>query len=355
MKLAVVAVVLALPFTADAQPGPERRAPVPSAAIDGVIDALTAHQLVAISDPHGNAGMQQFLRALFADPRFPQTGADLIVEIGNARYQSLADAYVDGGAIDEAALAEVWLNTTVANQISADVEWFRQFRRINATLPPDRRLRILLGDPPIDWARVHTREDHFKWLAQRDSYPAALIQTEIIGKGRKALIIYGHLHFQRRNVGSNFEMVDWRSETIVSLLERAGPTRVFTIWRLEEPLLTVWPEAANWRVPAFVAVAGTTLGTVDTGRLTTFPSQRVRVVDGKVQAIARDQYATLPIEQQLDAVLHLGPDSRAALLPSAAPCQRAGFLEERLRRIAITGIPTFEAENIQKLCRPDPR
>lgn len=354
MKLAVAA-VFALSAAAGAQPAPERRAPMPRAAIDGVIDALTAHQLVAISDPHGNAGMQQFLRALFADPRFPQTGADLVVEIGNARYQSLADAYVNGGAIDDAELEEAWLNTTVANQISADVEWFRQVRRINATLPPDRRLRILLGDPPIDWARVHTREDHAKWLAQRDSYPAALIQTEILGKGRKALIIYGHLHFQRRNVGSNFEMVDWRSETIVSLLERAGPTRVFTIWRLEEPLLTVWPEAAGWPVPAFAAVAGTTLGTVDMGRLTTFPSQRVRLVHGKIQAIPRDQYAMLPVEQQLDAVLHLGPQSKTSLLQSPAPCKRAGFLEERLRRIAITGLPKFEAENIQKLCSAGPQ
>ena len=59
-----------------------------------------------------------------------------------------------------------------------------------------------------------------------------------------------------------------------------------------------------------------------------------------------------PLEQQLDAVLHLGPESRTALAPSAAPCKRPGFLEERLRRIALTGIPKFEAENIQKLCSP---
>ena len=354
MKLAAAAVVLALSAAAAAQPA-ERPVPLPRAALDGVIDALYGNQLVAITDPHGNAGMQQFLRALFADPRFPGAGADLVVEIGNARYQSVADAYVNGGAIEEDQLAEAWLNTTVANQVSADIEWFREIRRINATLPPERRLRIVLGDPPIDWATVRTRDDHFRWLAQRDSYPAALIQTEIIARSRKALIIYGHLHFQRRNVATNFEIGDWRSETIVSLIERAGPTRVFTIWRFEEPLLAVWPAAARWPVPALVAVAGTTLGTVDMGRLTTFPPQRVRIVDGKVHAISKEQHATLPLEQQLDAVLHLGPESRTALAPSAAPCKRPGFLEERLRRIALTGIPKFEAESIQKLCGAVPQ
>jgi hypothetical protein len=326
------------------------RAPVPEPAIDGVINALRAHQLVAITDPHGNAGMRDFLRRLFADPRLPDVVNDIVLEIGNARYQSLVDDYVNGGAVDEYALAEAWLNTTVANQISADVEWFRQIRRINAGRPTDRRLRILLGDPPIDWSNVQTRADHFAWLAQRDSYPAALIQTEILGKRRKGLIIYGHLHFQRRNVGSNFEMGDWRAETIVSLIERAGPTRVFTIWRQEELLTSVFPEASSWPVPALAQVAGTTLGAIDVGRLTPFPP-RVRVVNGKTEPVPKDQYATLPVAQQLDAVLYLGPASREPIAPSAEPCKRPGFLEERLRRIlTLTGIPKFEAENIRKLC-----
>lgn len=344
MKAAVLAMVAAL----GAQAASPLRAPAPEPAIDGVLKALGANQLVAISDPHGNAGMRDFLRRLFADPRFADAVNDIVLEIGSARYQALVDDYVNGAAIDEYALVEAWINTTVANQISADLEWFRQIRRINATRPAGRRLRILLGDPPIDWSKVQTRADHFTWLAQRDSYPAALIQTEVLGKGRKGLIIYGHLHFQRRNVGSNFDMVDWRTETIVSLIERAGPTRVFTIWRLEEILTSVFPDAADWPVPALATVAGTSLGAVDVGRLTPLP--RFRIVNGKPEMLAKDQYATLPVAQQLDAVLHLGPDSRQPIAPSAEPCQRPGFVEERLRRIALTGIPKLEAENIQKLC-----
>lgn len=356
MKLAAVLIVTMLVTIRPAAQSPAQpRVPAPQPAIDGVLNALRANQLVAISDPHGSAAMHDFLRRLFADPRFAEIGADLVLEIGSARYQSLADAYVNGDDISEEALAEAWRNTTVPNQLYADPEWFRQVRRINAGRAPDRRLRIVLGDPPIDWAHVRTREDHFTWLAQRDSFPAALIQTEIIGRGRKGLIIYGHLHFQRRNVGANFENGDWRTETIVSLIERAGPTRVFTIWRLEEQLLAVWPDAANWPAPAFVPVAGTSLGAVDMGRLTTFPPQRFRIADGKMQPVPKDQYATLPVERQLDAVLRLGPDSQSSPVYSAAPCKTAGFLEERLRRIALTGIPKVEADNVRKLCGANPQ
>lgn len=334
---------LALGLQASAKPT------VAEPGIDGVINALRTHQLVAITDPHGSAPMRDFLRQVFSDPRFPDATDDIVLEIGNARYQSLVDDYVNGAAVDEGALSQAWQNTTVPNQISADLEWFRIVRRINSTRPPARHLRILLGDPPIDWAAVRTRDDHSRWLAQRDSFPAALIQTEVIAKGRKALIVYGHLHFQRRNVATNFEMGDWRTETIVSLIERAGPTRVFTIWSLDQPLLAVLPQASEWPKPALASTAGTTLGAIDVGRLTTFPP-RARIVNGRIEPLPKEQYATLPIEQQLDAVLYLGAPPGAPIAPSSEPCKQPGFLEERLRRIAVTGIPKFEAEAIQKLC-----
>lgn len=323
-------------------------APIAQPALDGVIGALRANQLVAISDPHGDVAMRDFLRQLFSDARFPELVNDVVLEIGNARYQALVDRYVNGGAVGEDELAEAWLNTTVANQISADVEWFRIARRLNANRPAERRLRLLLGDPPIDWSMVNTRDDHFKWLAQRDSFPAALVQTEVIAKGRKALIVYGHGHYQRRNMGSNFEMGDWRAETIVSLIERAGPLRVFTIWN-ERAVTNVYPGASTWPAPAFVPVAGTTLGAMDVSSVN--PGPRGHIVNGRIEPLPKEQYARLPIDQQLDAFLYLGP-ARGIVERSAEPCKRAGFLEERLRRIAVTGIPKFEAEAVQKLCAP---
>jgi hypothetical protein len=319
-------------------------------AIEGVIGALRTHQLVAISDPHGSAAMQAFIRELIGDPRFAALVDDIVVEIGNARYQPLVDEYVNDKVADESALAEAWLNTTVANQISADVEWFRLVRQINRTRPPSRRMRILLGDPPIDWARVQTREDHSKWLAQRDSFPAALIQTEVLAKERKALIVYGHLHFQRRQMASNFFMDDWRAQTIVSLLENAGPTRVFTAWSLADELTGAFPEAKSWPRPAFAAVRGTSLGSLDIARL--FPARpRMQVVGGAMKPLPADAWAPLPVEQQLDAVIYFGTGAEdVRLQPSNALCSRPGFLEERRRRITLVGIPRFELEAIEKLC-----
>lgn len=36
---------------------------------------------------------------------------------------------------------------------------YATIRSVNQRLPKDRRLRVLCGDPPIDWTRVQTRDD----------------------------------------------------------------------------------------------------------------------------------------------------------------------------------------------------
>jgi hypothetical protein len=215
----------------------QQNALTPAVPIDPaptILDAFRLHEVVALGDAHGNQQARTFLKALVREPRFASTVNDIVVEFGNARYQNLVHRYVNGAGVPPDSLRQVWQNTTVANEIPVDEEFFQVVRAVNATLPRARRLRVLLGDPPIDWTKVHERADHYQWLAMRDSYPAALIQVEVLAKRRRVLLVYGQLHFQRLNVMSNLDMQDWRMQTIVSLLERAGPTRVFTIWNVDD-------------------------------------------------------------------------------------------------------------------------
>ncbi len=327
----------------------------PIEPVEAIVDAFRTHDLVAVSDPHGNAQTQAFLRALLRDARFNQVVDDIVVEIGNARYQDLVDRYTRGDRVALRALQPAWQNTTVPNQIWADEELFAIVRAINASRPRARQMRILLGDPPIDWTVVRTRDDHFRWLAMRDSHPAAVIQVEVLARRRKALVVYGHMHFQRRNVMSNLEMTDWRAHTLVSLVEQAGPTRVYSIWRLDSPLPDLLPNLASWPTPALVAVKGTGLGAADiTAILPARP--RIAFQNGAMVPVTKDQWRPLAIEDQLDALLYLGPgaDMTAVVVPPRA-CDGPGFVAERLRRIVLAGIPAFEADRIRTLCGPTAR
>jgi hypothetical protein len=93
-------------------------------------------------------------------------------------------------------------------------------RDINKSLAPDRGLRVLAGDPPIDWSRVASFEDWAR--AKRDPHAAAVIEREVLAKRRKALVVYGAMHVER---GTGM---------LVDLLEQKGQ-RVFTIQVTEEP------------------------------------------------------------------------------------------------------------------------
>ncbi|MGQ0736247.1 MAG: hypothetical protein ACT4QD_21660 [Acidobacteriota bacterium] len=330
----------------------DRRSPQPQEAVGAIIDAFATHDLVALSDAHGDSQAQDFLRRLVQAPGFADAVDDLVVEFGNARYQGVVDRYARGDNVPLRAVQAAWQNVVTPNQVWADEAFFETVRGLNARRPPDRRLRVLLGDPPIDWATVRTREEFVPWLAMRDSFPAAMIQVEVLAKRRKALVVYGHLHFQRRQIQSNFEMSDWRMQTIVSLIERSTPQRVFTIWRIRDELASLVPDSSSFSGPTLMTTRGTSLGAADVTRLSPAwtKQRRMAVHDGNVVPIPEDRWQALSIEEQLDAVLHPGPGAdRAAPVPARA-CAEPGFLEERLRRIRVAGIPPVEAERVKAIC-----
>ncbi len=76
-------------------------------------------------------------------------------------------------------------------------EFYAAVRAANQKLPKQRRLRVLLGDPPVDWSRVRSREDLAPFLPFRDQFYAAVVRYQALARNRKALLIMGAGHFQR--------------------------------------------------------------------------------------------------------------------------------------------------------------
>jgi hypothetical protein len=101
-----------------------------------------------------------------------------VVECGNARYQDVVDRYIAGEPVARDQLKRVWAETTIASgmwlapmyeAVLADV------RAVNLTRPPGLRVRVLLGDPPINWSVVRgpADEDMNDWRdARRKSFSA---------------------------------------------------------------------------------------------------------------------------------------------------------------------------------------
>jgi hypothetical protein len=250
---------LTLPIRGTAQSARPQPA-VPQDAITAILDAFRSFRVVSFPGGHTDPNdTQALLRALVADPRFGATVNDIVVEFGSSRYQDVMDRYIRGEDVPESAVQRAWLDA-VQPGISLDNQntpaFFRAVREANATRPAAEKTRVLLGDPPIDWENVRNKADYRKWEIQRDSYPADLVRRLVLAHNRRALIVWATGHLMRQEVLTNFDMTSWQSQTIVSLIEAPGGTRVFTV--RAEGSLTKWQaDTASWKPMSLTAVRGT--------------------------------------------------------------------------------------------------
>jgi hypothetical protein len=226
---------------------------------DTVLDAFTTHHLVGLGEAHDLQNHHDALTLLLTDPRLPGAVNDIVVEFGNARYQDTIDRFTSGQPVDNADLRPVWRNTTQSPGQTWDSpvyeQFFRTVRAVNAPLPASRKIRVLLGDPPIDWPKITNRTELLAFAGpQRDTHPASLIHTQVLAKGRRALICYGMDHLTHGG-------------SLAGFLERAGQ-RPYLIADFAPPAGDPGGLAARFsRYPpdTVIPTAGTWLGSVDAG------------------------------------------------------------------------------------------
>jgi hypothetical protein len=354
-SLVVILFLLAAVASLSAQQSTPPRPAVPLEPITAILDAFQSHSVVALGEgSHGNEQGHAFRLSLIRDARFTATVNDIVVEGGNARYQNVVDRFVRGDDVPYEALRQIWENTTqpTAAERTNTVEFYRAVRVVNASLPRERHLRVLLGDPPIDWESPKRREQRPKWMEQRDTYPADLIRREVLAKQRRALVVYGDMHLQRKQLFSNYEMKDSIQQTVVSLLEATHPGVVFSIWtNTDSDLQTLQADIASWRTPSLALIRGTVLGDADFTFYYRFATSRIVMRDGKpAGAIPRDQWRPLRMEDQFDAVLYLGKPSGITIAPILpALCADPAYMKMRLERIMEEG-PRGAADRLKTYC-----
>jgi len=302
-------------------PRPDGKDPEPGEPQAAIIAAFDHYDLVGgMSASHGNKDTDDFLLALIRNPALPKKVNDIAVECGNARYQPVLDRYIAGEDVPLAEVRQVWRDTSQPNcGFSAFYEQlFPLVRRINATLPREHRLRVLACDPPIDWSVVHRRED-LQGFEDRDRSIAAVIEREVLAKGRKALLLFGVNHVRHGvNAAARYE-VKHRGVAFVIADHHGfgGPTPLGAHNDALEARMAAWP------VPSLVTLAGTWLGALPCAYFdASFAKDGCRGypgVDGYLYVGRRD-------------VLLREPASAAAVLDTA-------YVRELRRRATALGLP----------------
>src|SRR5207245_2015753 len=143
------------------------------------------------------------IAALLHHPSLPGKISDIVVEFGNAAYQNLADRFVLGDQpVSNADLARIWRQIGDPTWDAPVYEqFFRTVRAVNWALPPARRLRVLLGQPPVTMDQVLAHPTNRSlvnaFVEPMDAHYAAVVEREVLRKGRRALLIAGGGHLRR--------------------------------------------------------------------------------------------------------------------------------------------------------------
>jgi hypothetical protein len=276
---------------------------------------------VALSEgPHNNQKGHEFRLALVRDPRFGRLVNDVVVEFGNSRYQAVMDRFTEGADVPYRELRQVWENTTIPGTLWDSpiyYEFFAAIRDVNRAT--GSHTRVVLGDPPIDWASIRSAGQINAYYPQRSSNAATVIQREVLENNRRALVVYGAGHLlSTGRLGAN---------TLVDILKRDPKVRIFTISN-GYPDVSRFEAGVAWPVPSLILVKGTTLGNE--------PSE-----------------AGSPLEQDFDGLLHLGgPSALSMTRVDKSVCSDTEYLTMRLARIVLSATPADldPGAQLKRLC-----
>jgi hypothetical protein len=299
-----------------------------------ILAAFDKYEVVGIPEGHGTKDMDDFILSVIRDPAFSLKVNDIAVECGNSLYQPILDRYIAGENVPFTEVRRVWRNTTqpMCGMSGFFEQFFPLVRAINQKLPPGRRLRVLAGDPPIDWDQVKSSRDIGNF-SDRDASIASVMEKEVLSKQRKALMLFGNFHLMHgAGVGAG---------NAVTMYGKDYPNLTFIISDLGDfdtglPTLSN-SSFATWPVPSLARAKGTWLGALGLSHFyppTVWTDNDCNVHD----ELPKNEQK--PMADLVDAFLYLGPQDLRLKEPMPADIALdVDYMTELLRRETLEGMP----------------
>ena len=277
-------------------------------AIKAIVSALHKHPVVLIGEDHWLLQAGDFYIALVRDPGFQEAAQDIVVEFASRSDQALLDRYIGGEDVPFNEVEHIWRDTTKVASWESPIyaNWLAAIREVNKSLPSSRKIRVLAGDTPIDWNRIHVNSE---WAALGDNNVsfAEVIASEVIAKRHHALVVLGAGHVKR-------ESTKGKGASTTALIDSRFPGSTFVVlldyWGLVTPETQKKIDSQDQTPPAFYALKDTSLGAVS---------------DRNGVALAKEA----------DALLYLGPPARFTMAFPAPGSLEPDYLEEVDRRSMI--------------------
>jgi len=292
--------------------------PSPKNASAAVLAAFEMHDIVMLGEIHWNKQEYEWLRSLVANSEFADRVDDIVMEFGNSLYQKSVDRYIAGEAVSIEEVQLAWRNTLGLGDpppIYGDL--YKTVRETNLRRHGKHQMRVLCGDPYIDWDKVQSKEDIGPFLGHRDQWYAQVVKDEVIAKHHRAFLIAGSAHFLRRQ-GNGYIEPELRRAGAKTFLILAGTNAVKGYDDLDHR----WD---SWPAPSIMVLKGNWAGRV----------AAIPVISGGTEGID----SRLKLKDAADALLYLGRrDSLISVEALREEVDGTAYGKELRRRMTILGL-----------------
>jgi len=176
-----------------------------------LITAFDDVDVVALDDTHKRKVDSDLRIRLIRAPGFAEKVHLIVIEFANTADQSILDRYINGEDLPLTQLQKVWRNTCCPAVWDSPVyaEFLTAVRDVNNSVPANKRIRVLAGDPPAGTPAT-----------QRDASAVSVLKEQGLDKAGKALVIYGGGHLNYLNGAITKGLQAWRpGRTLVVFIQ----------------------------------------------------------------------------------------------------------------------------------------
>jgi hypothetical protein len=170
---------------------PPAAVPQAQPAVAGILAAFEQYPVVALGEMHDVLQMGDLYVQLLRHPAFAKQVGNVVFEAGNAYYQEVIDRYINGEDVPYAEVRKAWTTTLGFGPVAMAAmyeQFYQAVREVNQQLPPEERIKVWLGDPPLEPQQPPTTRP------DRDAHFAGVVLEQILKPGKKALLIIGAMH-----------------------------------------------------------------------------------------------------------------------------------------------------------------
>jgi hypothetical protein len=162
---------------------------------------------------------------------------------------------------------------------------YKTVRETNMRRQGKHQMRVICGDPYINWDKIRNNNDVGPFLGHRDQWYAQVVKDEVLAKHHRAFLIAGSAHFLREQ-GDGYIEPELRRAGAKTFVILAGTNAVKGYDDLDKRF-------DSWPAPSIALLNGNWVG-----ELLAIP-----VISGGTQGV--DSH--LKLKDAADALLYLGP------------------------------------------------